>query len=1033
MSKKNRRRNIPMGPGRPNKSILGKDPQFSQILIETAKFIIVILDPKGQILYFNPYLEEVSGWKLEEMEGKDWFTSFLPECDYDKIREVFRNAVHDIDTAGTINPILTRDGQKRLIEWANKTLRDPEGNLIGVLASGVDITDQAKAFDDLRKSEIKFRDFIESATEGFTFYDSDLNLIGFNKASLAGTGWKREKAEEMLGKNIVEISPEVETSGRLDEYRRVLETGDPFTVEEVIAPPHLLGENRYLSVRAFRVGDGLGIITTDITKKKLAEVQLRIQSLVIDQSANSIAIIDPGGVVEYANLKFLQAYHMKPDEVIGANWRSFLSNSAALREKYQEIRDTVLNKGLSWKGEVNDIGADGGEIWREATFFPVKNEKGEVFRTVYISQDITERKNAEFLLAEQHNLVTLLSASSSLDYALRLCVQAAMKVSGMDCGGIYLIGRDVRDMELKYQEGLSEEFIRSASYYHFESASTKLILQGRPIYSQHLHLGIPLADPRVREGLKAIAIIPIVHEGKVIACMNIASHQQEEVPERARHSLETIAAHIGSIIARLQMEEELRNNEEKLRIMFDSVGEGITVTDLEGNIQQTNTATVLIHGAKNRADFVGKNSFELISENDREKAAENMRVTLETGRSGVLEYRMKRIDGNEFEAELNASLLKDKEGNPAGFIAITRDISERKRSENALKKSEEQSRLLLESITDGVYAFNQDWEYIMINDPGANLVNIPKEELIGKKLFDLFPGIEDTEFFKIYRKTMVDREPSTIINEFIHPDGRKGWYEVHTYPYEEGILCVATDVTERKRMEENLRHSEKMATLGEISGTIAHEIKNPLFAISSGLQVLDAKLKLKAKEKETLNIIFTETMRIDRLIKQLTSFAHYQVQQQMSLSIVRLDRLVNETIAFNQGLAESQGIKVRKIVAKTVPPLNADRDRLEQVLINLLQNAVSFSKKDDTITIEVKEDRRRNSVLIEVSDRGPGVPEEFREKIFDPLYSTKKGSTGMGLAISKGIVTDHGGEIRCEPRKGGGSRFVVRLPTAGNK
>ena len=130
---------------------LEKDPGFYQSLIETVKIIVLILDHEGKILYFNPYLEEITGWKLEEKRGRDWFSSFLPECDYDKIRGIFQNTVHDIDTTSTINPILAKDGQERLIEWANKTLKDSQGDIIGVLSTGTDISIQARTVEELKK------------------------------------------------------------------------------------------------------------------------------------------------------------------------------------------------------------------------------------------------------------------------------------------------------------------------------------------------------------------------------------------------------------------------------------------------------------------------------------------------------------------------------------------------------------------------------------------------------------------------------------------------------------------------------------------------------------------------------------------------------------------------------------------------------------------------------------------------------------------------------------------------------------------
>jgi len=132
---------------------LRKEKAFSESLIDTAQVIILILDTEGRIVRFNPYMEDLCGYKLDEVQGKDWFSTFLPEQDYDRIREIFRTAVSDIKTQGNINPIVARDGREIIVEWHDKTLKDADGSTIGLLAIGQDITSRKQAEEALRKSE----------------------------------------------------------------------------------------------------------------------------------------------------------------------------------------------------------------------------------------------------------------------------------------------------------------------------------------------------------------------------------------------------------------------------------------------------------------------------------------------------------------------------------------------------------------------------------------------------------------------------------------------------------------------------------------------------------------------------------------------------------------------------------------------------------------------------------------------------------------------------------------------------------------
>ena len=131
--------------------VLRRERDFAESLIETAQVIVLALDVEGRIVRFNPYLEEVSGYRLEEVQGKDWFTTFLPAQDATMVRELFRQAVGDVQTRGNVNPIVTKDGRERQIEWYDKTLKDAQGNTVGVLATGQDITERIRAEEEIRK------------------------------------------------------------------------------------------------------------------------------------------------------------------------------------------------------------------------------------------------------------------------------------------------------------------------------------------------------------------------------------------------------------------------------------------------------------------------------------------------------------------------------------------------------------------------------------------------------------------------------------------------------------------------------------------------------------------------------------------------------------------------------------------------------------------------------------------------------------------------------------------------------------------
>jgi len=183
-----------------------------------------------------------------------------------------------------------------------------------------------------------------------------------------------------------------------------------------------------------------------------------------------------------------------------------------------------------------------------------------------IAIDLTDRKRTENLMCIQRDLSMQLSTASGLTEGLRLCLEIALQASELDCGGVYLIDETSGALDLAFHQGLPKAFIKSSSHYEANSVNVKLVMGGKPVYSKHQKLGIPLDKSSKREELKAIAVIPISHHGQVIGCMNVASHTLEEVPVFSRTALETIAAQIGSVIAHLQAEEALKGSEKKAEL-----------------------------------------------------------------------------------------------------------------------------------------------------------------------------------------------------------------------------------------------------------------------------------------------------------------------------------------------------------------------------------------------------------------------------------------------------------------------------------
>jgi two-component system cell cycle sensor histidine kinase/response regulator CckA len=181
---------------------LREERSFAESIINTAQVIILVLDVKGRIVRFNPYMEEISGYSLDEVQGKDWFATFLPAKEHKIIRDLFQKAVGDIQTRGNVNPIVTKGGSERQIEWYDKTLRDADKNVTGLLAIGLDVTERKRAEEALQESEEKYRVIFENIQD--VYYESSLDGI-ILEISPSVENISKYKRDELIGKSLYDL------------------------------------------------------------------------------------------------------------------------------------------------------------------------------------------------------------------------------------------------------------------------------------------------------------------------------------------------------------------------------------------------------------------------------------------------------------------------------------------------------------------------------------------------------------------------------------------------------------------------------------------------------------------------------------------------------------------------------------------------------------------------------------------------------------------------------------------------------------
>ncbi len=267
------------------------------------------------------------------------------------------------------------------------------------------------------------------------------------------------------------------------------------------------------------------------------------------------------------------------------------------------------------------------------------------------------------------------------------------------------------------------------------------------------------------------------------------------------------------LAARREVQTALRVALEKYRVLFESFPLGISIADAAGNILETNEESERLLGISQNEHTARKyDSLEwqiVRPDGTPMPAAEyaSVRAMEEQRRVENVEMGVVKERGEVTWINVTAAPIP-LEG--YGVAIAYGDITARRRTEEQLRESEERYKFLVEAITDSLYILDREWRHILVNDAATRFVQIPKDELLGAKLTELFPGVEETEFFKTFQRVMTTRHPETVINEYAFENGRRRWYEVRAFPVPEGILCISRDITARKRAEEALAREQRL-------------------------------------------------------------------------------------------------------------------------------------------------------------------------------------------------------------------------------
>jgi PAS domain S-box-containing protein len=894
-----------------------------------------------------------------------------------------------------------------------------------------------EAEEAIARSEKYFRTLTENSLDVLFIFDAAAKIIHLSPSVHRVLGYL---PEELIGHGAYEIIHVEDQPEVMRTFHHALENPQE-TVKLQFRCRHKEGSWCHLEALGLnRVHDpaigGLVVNCRDVTDRWRVEEELRGSEkqyrLLFQGNPN------PMWVFDLETLAFLEVNEAAIHHY-GYSRKEFLAMTIS------EIRQPTL--GTTGRADPQDT-ADRGLVWRhrrkdgkvidaEVIWSPIVF-RGR-FAALTMATDVTERRRVQHRNAVFSKLSHRLSSATTAAEAAMIICEAADELFKWDdfALDLYLAERDEVNslLNITTVEGQRVELPPSPQPKTVNALVQRVITNGAEL----------LTPAETKSHSAATMLAPIRKGERVIGILFIQNRITGIYTRDDLETLQTLADQSGGALERLRAEQGLRESQQRFRDLFENSPDAILVENMEGVILDANAAASLLCGVP-RDQLAGKNGVYDIVPKAGQEIAWQQHQKMVRGEISQTEGEILTTDGRTVPIEARAARI-EYNGRPALLFHI-RDITERHAAEAALRSSETLFRSVWENSADGMRLTDEEGVIIAVNGAFCKLVGMDQEDLEGKPLSVVYSGAEDIE-------SMLERHRESFRNNTLQIkkerpyklfDGREVIFEItDSFVELRGkpllALSLFRDVSMQRRLEEQLRHSQKMEAIGQLAGGVAHDFNNILTVIHG-----HASLLLMGDLDDTCvrsaQQISQAAERAAGLTRQLLTFSRRQLIQPKRLDMNRivgnmtdmLGRLLGEDVALQLNYCHNPAM------------VEADAGMMEQVLLNLAVNARDAMPRGGQLfvriaVIELKEDhvqvhpeaRVGKFVCVSKTDTGCGIPPENLSRIFEPFFTTKEvgKGTGLGLATVYGIVKQHQGWIEVSSEVGKGTTFRVYIPYVG--
>ncbi|MGE5350715.1 MAG: PAS domain S-box protein [Acidobacteriota bacterium] len=895
----------------------------------------------------------------------------------------------------------------------------------------------------LKESEDRYRQLVEYLSDAIIVHSS-AQISFINPAGLELLG--ATSIQQVLGKAFINFVHSHDRECVQERFRRVIVEGveSGYFEERLI---RLDGKEIFvetiLSPFSFQGEYAILIVTHDITQRKQAEQALRESEERFKTMVQNIS----GYIysVTYKGKKAVSSYHSPKCLVItGYSPEEYAADPDLwIKMVYKDDRDHVemvfdsLKENPQQTRVEHRINHKNGTIrWIENTYTLQINEAGEIERMDGFIFDITDRKTAENALHEQYFFLQRLIDTipnpifyKDINGVFQGCNIAYEKLIG--ASRFEIIGKTVFDLMPKNDaagvQKYDEELYRRRGVQIYE---TEYEARDKKVLNLILNKALYFNTDGTVAG----------HVG-VILDVTTLKQTQEEL-KRALQELR---------------EMEIIINKSPAIVFLWKASDGWPVEFVSDNINQFGyNADDLITGKIRFPQIIHPDDLPRIT-------AEMNSFTHEKVSEFIQDFRILTKEGETRWVDDRTWIRKDELGSVTHYQGIIIDITTRKNAEQMVRESEERYRALAENSYDLISEISQELKFLYLSPNFYEVLGYQPSDLLSKDILELVHPDDVAQALTALRK-----DSGSAVLRFSHKNGEWFWFEstgkkFRTAHGESRAVIVSRDISERKRLEQQIIQTEKLMAVGEMSAMIAHEFRNALTSIKMILQLQGESENLTTSEKESFGVAINSIYHMESVVQQLLNFAH---PAPMESQIEDLNRVLNDCLPFIDLQAAKKSIHVIKKIDHDLPKMPLNAAGLKDAIINLVLNAAQafdsggsadkrrisivlkkvkldetlrdydFSASGEHMLLKYKNEenhevvleRGSECVLIEIADNGPGIPEEILDKIFEPFFTTKEKGSGLGLPIVKRTVNAHGGVIQVFSRINEGTTFRIYLP-----